>query len=267
MRLIVTRPAPQALPWVQRLRALGVQAEALPLIAIGPADDAAPVQAAWAGLGGVALVMFVSANAVQHFFALRPAGVAWPPGTLAGATGPGTSSALRAEGLAAASIVEPPADAPSFDSEALWAGLAHREWAGRRVLVVRGEEGRDWLAETLRGRGAEVAFVAAYRRLPPTLDADGQALLAAALAEPARHVWHFSSSEAVAHLRALAPAADWRHSAALASHPRIAQAAAGAGFGRVDLVAPKPESVAAAPLVRGAVAPPGQGASIQSAQS
>jgi uroporphyrinogen-III synthase len=245
-QVIVTRPAPQALPWVERLRRLGVPAEALPLIGIGPAIDAEPLHAAWNHLPGYTLAMFVSANAVTHFFAARPRAAEWPAALLAGATGPGTSAALRAAGLAEAQIVEPPADAPSFDSEALWSRLSGRDWAGRRVLVVRGEDGRDWLADTLRERGAEPVFVTAYRRLPPTLDAAGQALLMAALARPADHLWFFSSSEAVAHLRTLAPAADWRASRALASHPRIAETAREAGFGCVELVAPRPEAVAAA---------------------
>jgi uroporphyrinogen-III synthase len=111
--------------------------------------------------------------------------------------------------------------------------------------VVRGEEGRDWLAETLRARGATVDFVAAYRRRPPVCSADEQALLQRAQDAPAAHLWLFSSSEAVANLRALAPAADWSRSAAVASHPRIALAARAAGFGRVDNVAPRPSAVAA----------------------
>ena len=246
MRVIVTRPVLQALPWVARLQALGVDAAPLPLIGIAPALDAAPLMMAWAELAGRALVMFVSANAVAHFFAHRPAGTGWPAGVLAGSTGPGTSAALQGAGVANALIAEPAADAAAFDSEALWAQLAGCDWAGRRVLVVRGEDGRDWLADTLRQRGAMVDFVTAYRRSAPTLDGPGQALLAAALDQPAAHVWHFSSSEAVAHLRTLAAAADWRGSRALASHPRIAEAALALGFGRVDVVAPRPEAVAMA---------------------
>jgi uroporphyrinogen-III synthase len=245
MRVIVTRPAQQALPWVERLRALGVDAVALPLIDIAPADDPAPVVAAWHGLPGLALAMFVSANAVAHFFAQRPAGAAWPDEVLAGSTGPGTSAALLDAGVPAGNIVEPAADAPSFDSEALWARLAHRDWAGRRVLVVRGEDGRDWFAETLRARGAEVGFVAAYRRLPPALDAAGRRLVAEACAAPHAHLWLFSSSEAVGHLRTVAPAADWSAAHAVASHPRIAQAARDAGFGAVDMQPPFPAALAA----------------------
>ena len=226
-----------------RLQALGIDAAALPLIGIAPADDPAPLQAAWRRLADCALAMFVSPNAVAHFFAARPDGCAWPATTLAGSVGPGSSAALRAHGVGE-QVVEPAADAPAFDSEALWLQLRDRDWAGRRVLVVRGEDGRDWLAQTLRGRGATVEFVAAYRRCAPQPDAAGRALLAAAQAEPAAHVWHFSSSEAVGHLRALALQADWSGSRAIASHPRIAAAARAAGFAEVAELPPAPEAVA-----------------------
>ncbi len=245
MLAIVTRPPAQAAAWVAQLQALGVGAQALPLIGIAPPADPLPLRAAWGGLAAMALVVFVSPNAVQHFFAERPAPLAWPAGTLAASTGPGTTAALRAAGLAGAQIVEPAADAPSFDSEALWARLREQPWAGRQVLVVRGEDGRDWLAGTLTERGATVHFVAAYRRLPPQLSAAGRALLHAALAAPQAHLWLFSSSEALGHLHRLQPGADWSASLAAASHPRIAQTARDAGFGSVRLVAPTAEAVAA----------------------
>lgn len=245
MLLIVTRPRAQAAAWVRELQALGQAAAALPLIDIAPPDDPVPLQRAWQALPGLELAMFVSANAVEHFFAAAPPGTGWPDGVRAGSTGPGTSAALRRAGVPEAWLVEPAADAPAFDSEALWARLSGRDWSGRRVLVVRGEDGRDWLAETLRARGASVDFVAAYRRLPPACGDAERALLQAALAAPQAHLWHFSSSEAVARLRELAPAADWSRSAALASHPRIEAAARAAGFGQVELVAPAPAAVAA----------------------
>ena len=242
MRLIVTRPAAQATPWVAALQALGLDAQALPLIAIAPPHDLAPVRAAWQTLDALTLVMFVSANAVEQFFAARPAGAEWPEALLAGSTGPGTSAALRAVGVQL--IEEPAADVPQFDTEALWARLATRRWQGAQVMVVRGEGGRDWLADTLRAHGAEVAFLAAYRRLPPALDAAARALLAVAHAKPEQHLWLFSSSEAVGHLQRLSIGSDWSAAQAFASHPRIAQAVRQAGFGRVTLVAPTPQAVA-----------------------
>lgn len=242
MRLIVTRPAAQAQAWVQALQALHVDAHALPLLGIEPVADTTPLQSDWRELANLALVMFVSANAVQHFFAARPAGLQWPPHLAAASTGPGTTAALRGAGVV---LIEQPAlDEAQFDSEALWRQLRLKRWAGCRVLIVRGEEGRSWLADTLRAAGAQVAMRVAYRRVAPHPNAAEHALLQAALARPAEHRWLFSSSEAVGQLQRLAPQARWAESAALASHPRIAQAARDIGFGQVEVVEPDPQAVA-----------------------
>jgi uroporphyrinogen-III synthase len=253
-RLIVTRPAAQAQAWVQGLWALGVEALALPLIGIEAAADVAPLHAAWEGLHQHRLVMFVSANAVQQFFAHRPtavAALAWPERCLAGATGPGTVAALHAAGVPAANVVAPRVESELFDSEALWQTLlAHphggADWQGRSALVVRGEQGRNWLADALRDAGAAVQTVAAYRRTLPAWSAAEQGLLHDALAAPEQHLWLLSSSEAVGHLGQLAPQANWGGSAAVATHPRITQAARSLGFGALQEVAPTLQAVAAA---------------------
>src|SRR5690606_1404358 len=57
--VLVTRPAQEAQRWVQQLRAAGIAAEALPLLAIGPAADPTALAAARATLGRYAAVMFV----------------------------------------------------------------------------------------------------------------------------------------------------------------------------------------------------------------
>jgi uroporphyrinogen-III synthase len=245
VQLIVTRPAAQAQDWVGRLRGLGVDAVALPLIRIEPVADAAPLAAAWSTIDHLALLFFVSANAVQHFFAARPREAVWPAGVRAATPGAGTADALRAAGVPAASIVAPAADAPSVDSEALWRRLKDDDWHGRRVLVVRGEDGRDWLAEQLMAAGARVDALAAYARRAPQPDAAERALLAAAAASPAAYCWLFSSSEAVRRLRALDAGAGLGASA-LATHPRIADAARGVGFATVRDCAPDLASVAGA---------------------
>jgi uroporphyrinogen-III synthase len=259
MRVLVTRPQPQADEWVARLRAAGVDAQALPLLGIAPADDPAPVDTAWRSLAGdaaPALVMFVSPNAVASFFDRRPAGVDWPAATLAAAPGPGTAAALVARGVPAASVEQPAADAAQFDSEALWARLRLRDWHGASAWIVRGEGGRDWLAETLRAAGAAVRFVQAYRRGAPRLDASGRQRLAEALAAPREHLWLFSSSEAVGHLRALAPGAGWGAAQAFASHPRIAEAARALGVVAVHEVRPEFDAVLAALRRHGATIEP-----------
>ncbi len=257
-RLLVTRPQPQADEWVLQLQRRGVSAAALPLLGIADPTDLTPVQQAWQQLPQRACVMFVSPTAVQRFFSHRPAGQAWPPQVIAAGTGPGTFHALRAAGVPAAAIVTPPDAAAQFDSEALWAILQHRlAWPGRSALIVRGEGGRDWLADALRQHGAAVHFVEAYRRTAPVPDAAGQAWLQQSLAAPAAFLWLFSSSEAVSRLSGLtpglAPGRAWGGAHALATHPRIAQAAQGLGFGHVQLVQPTLDAVAAAALQSPAV--------------
>lgn len=245
-RALVTRPAGQAEDWVRRLRAEGLEAAALPLIGIAPLVDPRPLAEAWHGLVRRDLVMFVSPNAVQQFFAQRPAGVDWPAALCAAAPGPGTAAALRAQGVVR--VVEPVADAAAFDSESLWAVLGPQgPWDGRSVLILRGSSGedtglgtgREWLIGTLRAAGARVDVQATYRRGAPHWSAEEQAVWTQALAAPQAHVWCFSSSEAIGHLQALAGThGAWRGSLALATHPRIAEAARAAGFTAVRELAP-----------------------------
>lgn len=240
MPVLVTRPREQATGWVQRLQQAGVAAEALPLLAIAPVADAQAVRQAWQELPAQGFVMFVSANAVAHFFAQRPPGAAWPAGLRAGSTGPGTTEALLARGLTPAQVVAPAQ--PPFETEGLWALIQHETWRGQRVLLVRGEGGRDWLQAQWREAGAQVQVLPAYRRLAPQWSAAEQALARAALAAPQQHLWWFSSGEAIAHLPELTgvppQATAWAASQALASHPRIAERARSLGFGQVLEVSP-----------------------------
>lgn len=148
-------------------------------------------------------------------------------------------------------IDAPPAGSAQFDSEALWQVVAPQLRPGDRVLIVRGASGpaaeggngRDWLGRQLAAAGVQVDFIAAYERAAPRLDEAALALARAAAADGS--VWLLSSSEAVGHLAAALPGQSWRAAHALATHPRIAQAARAAGFGRVDACRPTLADVAA----------------------
>ena len=231
-RVLVTRPALQALPWVERLRACGLDAEALPLIEIAAVDDPREVLEAWHSLASRRLVFFVSANAVEHFFAARPGDVVWPKDLEAAVPGPGTAATLHDLGGTALVVVAPAGDALQFDSEALWTRLQARDWQGASVLVVRGDGGRDWLADRLVEAGASVDSVSTYRRLVPDFAGAARDRLDAALTDnPA--IWLFSSSEAVANLESAAGTGRFAGAHAVATHPRIAARARAAGFGHV----------------------------------
>lgn len=244
MRLVITRPRAQAAAWLQVLNAQGVAAAALPLIEIAPLPDLSPLRVAGQALSDWQFVMFVSANAVEQFVAAQAPGWHWPAATRAGATGPGTVQALRRAGVSAELIDAPGDEALRWDSEALWQRIGPRAWAGRRVLVVRGEEGRDWLAEQWRAQGAELQFLAAYRRGAPVWDDAERALWAQLLQAPQQVLWHFSASEAVRHLVALQP--QWPQARALVTHERIAEATRGLGLAEVRLIAATAQAAATA---------------------
>ena len=241
MRVLVTRPAREAQQWVADLRQAGIEAAPLPLLEIGPAPDPAPVRRAWQELSAVDAVMFVSANAVDHFFLFKPQqqptlfARAWAPG-------PGTRDALLRAGVPPHSIDAPAVDAEQFDSQALWQQVGGQLVSGQRLLVVRGGGangngvGRDWLGAQLAACGVAVDTVVAYTRKPPTwTQAQLQLAQRSAVDES---LWLFSSSEAIANVRKLLPHQGWKDARALATHPRIAEAAAAAGFGVVSLSRP-----------------------------
>ncbi|MEX3527089.1 MAG: fused uroporphyrinogen-III synthase HemD/membrane protein HemX [Burkholderia sp.] len=130
-----------------------------------------------------------------------------------------------------------PDSSPSSDSPAApVAPAANGPLAGKRVLIVRGDGGRDWLSNRLREAGAEVELVAAYRRIVPEPSIGAWERVHALLAgEP--HAWLVTSSEGVRNLRELADehltGAErdaLRHAPLVAPHPRIADTARAMSF-------------------------------------
>ena len=138
--------------------------------------------------------------------------------------------------------------AARFDSEALLAALEERlglaSLSGRPVLIVRGDGGREWLADRLREAGAQVEAVCAYRRIVPAHGAASWARVRSLL-QGAPHAWLLTSSEAVRNLDALARAQlseDERlallRAPVVAPHPRIAETARAIGFDTITASGP-----------------------------
>ncbi|MCF7977746.1 MAG: uroporphyrinogen-III synthase [Chromatiaceae bacterium] len=171
--VLVTRPAAQAEHLCQLIREAGGEPIAFPTLEIRATESAERARQLLAEPWD--LMLFVSRNAVEYGMKLSPAGLHSGPDSeparrpLLGAVGRATAAALREQGLAPDLV-----PARGFDSEALLALPALTRVGGKRVLIVRGEGGRPLLGETLRARGAEVAFAEVYRRSLPDVDVSAE---------------------------------------------------------------------------------------------
>lgn len=192
--IVVTRPRAQATALAAAIEAAGGRALICPLLEISPASDPRPLAEVAERLADYALAIFISPNAVDHSVPTLLARGPWPAGLTPAGIGPGTVQALAAHGIA-------PCVAPArrFDSEGLLAeaALAAERVAGQRVLIFRGNGGRDLLATTLTARGAHVDGIACYQRdAPPSGPRD----LTAAWQAGQLDALTLSSSEALRYL-------------------------------------------------------------------
>jgi uroporphyrinogen-III synthase len=243
--VVVTRPAAQAADLLSRLAALGREAVAFPLLEIHPLPDRAALRAALAGLPDCALAAFVSPNAIDAVFAELPA---WPAKVPIAVMGEGSRRALAWHGVTDANAVIHSPRGPRTDSETLLDVLDIAALQGRKVMVLRGESGRELLAERLRAAGAEVVQVAAYRRSAPAFDAARRAQLQTLLAR--KNDWIVTSSEALRNLEQLVQqlpmvdaVAKMQQQRLFVPHARIEETARAAGFPDVYMSASGDEAL------------------------
>lgn len=233
--VILTRPEGQAGEVEQRIAALGFPTLDLPAFRIGPTPDTDALDVALEALGSHDLAVFVSPNAVRAVAARLHA--PWPGNVVIGVMGPASEAAVTAAGWRASVIA--PRD--RHDSEALFQRLSGEDVPRRRVLIFRGDGGREWLRDALAAEGSEVTLVESYRRLPLSATPELAARLKALADGAAPAIVVLTSSEAARHLTqvidGLGLAHWWRRQPVLASHPRIAEIATALGFVDVKPIA------------------------------
>jgi len=240
-KIVVTRPRAQASRLADWITENGGEPVLFPLLDIAPAADPEPLQAVIGHLEVYSLAVFVSPNAVDFSVpAIVAAG--WPAGLQAVAIGPGGVARLAAHGVKGAIA---PLD--RFDSEALLElPELQEQWVGgKRVVIFRGNGGRDLLAESLRERGAEVTHVTCYQRTAPGTTAPLEALWRSDRLDGLT----VSSSEGLRNLVGLldAPAfASLRTTPVFVPHRRIAEVAKELGLQHVILTGPADAGIIAA---------------------
>jgi uroporphyrinogen-III synthase len=247
--VVITRPRAQSEALAHSVQAIGRKVVLLPLLDIFPLDDPAALVATLARLPSFAMVAFVSPNAIDAAFAHI---AQWPAGVALAVVGEGSRAALARHGLTSenATILSP-SDPARSDSENLLQSIDLAALAGKKVLIVRGESGRELMADGLRAAGAEVTTVAAYKRSVPAMTPELGAMLRGLLAQP--NDWIITSSEALRGLMALVEqlgledaVAKMQQQHLIVPHARIAETAATLGLTRLTLTGSGDERLLAA---------------------
>ena len=235
MLVIVTRPADAGQRLFERLVGHGYRACWWPAFDIGDAPDLLHARDVLRRLNDYDLAIFVSASAVRA--ARRLLSGPWPSGTAIGAVGASTRAAIEAELDPPPGVMILAADEDQQSgSEAFWGAWLATHRRAHRVLLVRAQDGRNWLNERLLEQGAQVDAVAVYSRQLHRPSAAELQNLQASIAAGERPAIVFSSTEAIAALdRQVDSAAQaWlRSGIAIACHPRIGEQLSSNGYARV----------------------------------
>ena len=255
--LVVTRPSGQASALTEALQAAiasivashlkqdwqAPQIMALPLLTIVPKSDTLVAAAIRTAMQTADLAVFVSPNAIEC--TMRLLGDDWQ--SIAqrpipiGVVGQSSYHALERHGIGTeAKLPTPiwmPGNPAQWDSEGLWDAIQSRfpSWAGRRVVVFRGDGGREWLADQLQSVGAQVEAIAVYSRIPLSESSPQWEKVLNANTDDA--LWILTSSEAVRHLGAVLEQQGRQDylagASALCPHHNIARSAKEIGFATV----------------------------------
>lgn len=221
--LLVTRPAPQAAEFVALLAARGIDTISVPTVEIAPASPDGALDDAIRTLDGAAWLVITSVNGAAALLErLTALDRSLPVGVRLAAVGSATAGALEVGGLGVDHVP------PRYRTVAIADGLG--EVAGQRVVLARADAATPDLREALRGRGALVEEVVAYRTVEgPAASRD---LVRAALAKPLDGVT-FTSGSTVRGLHALLSPPDALRATALPAYcigPVTARIARQAGF-------------------------------------
>ena len=147
-RIVVTRP--EAKPLADELERLGAEVTIVPLIEIRAPEDRRALEDAVARMPDYDWIVLTSVNGV----AAVSAGLVGLAGPRVAAVGPVTADAIRERGVE-------PAFVASRASEDIAGGLG--DVSGRRILLPQADIADQHLPAELRGKGAEVDVVTAYR--------------------------------------------------------------------------------------------------------
>lgn len=165
-RLVITRPSEQSKTLINMIEDVGGECISFPLIEIVALEDYRSFDAHLDNLAQFDMVVFISANAVEQAMKRCQAhAITFPAQLTCVAVGPSTAQALKQHGIQRVLMPE-----QQFDSEGVLLLPQFQHLQHQRILLVKGEGGRDHLASVMQQRGAQVINAICYRRSCPQQD-------------------------------------------------------------------------------------------------
>ncbi len=163
--VLVTRPTHQSAQLISAIENAGGTAYPFPTIEILPPHDLQSALERIAEINNYDILIFISANAARIGLELISQQASIPTHIQVAAVGKATATTLENAGVTVNILPQ-----QRFDSEGLLATVALQTVTNKRILIFRGEGGRELLATTLRNRGATVDYAEAYRRSIPDIN-------------------------------------------------------------------------------------------------
>lgn len=171
LRVLVTRPAHQADNIINRLNGLGACCLALPSIEISASTDCETTLKISQTIQQYDIALFVSQNAIQNTFEFIDINN-WPKNLKIGVIGKGSADYIKQYQLHEVELSQ-----STFDSEGLLATPFLNQIKGKKIIIFRGQQGRNLLGDTLIERGAEVQYCEVYKRSVPLISSDSISIL------------------------------------------------------------------------------------------
>ena len=164
-RVLVTRPEGQAAGLINALTQAGAEVIHYPVLKIEATEDNPTKQAILSDLSQFEAVIFISTNAVRFTAqSIQRHSIDLPSSIQCLAIGQATSAALQQQLGNSALFPQNAADSESLLKLEV---LQQNKIDGHKILIVRGEGGRETLKQQLQQRGAEVQYLELYRRISP----------------------------------------------------------------------------------------------------
>ena len=165
-RIMITRPAHQAGKLADEIAAAGGLSFLFPTLEICPTELSTENKQKIQHITQYDIIIFISPNAIEHGLDQIQSLIDLPDALQLATIGQGSAKALKNK------LGKNPDICPkeNFNSEGLLATAEMQNLKDKRILIVRGNGGREYLKQTLEQRGASVDYLNVYQRIKPIID-------------------------------------------------------------------------------------------------